>query len=240
MIKLYKLTLHKFIIYLILTGIFAVASSSNVVVIKVGENNTVFSPQNVTLSPGDSIKWVWVAGVHSITSVTVPNNDQSLVINQPLSAANPVIAQKLNMPGTYTFKSIFQTGTYATITVSSPLSNAATVVQHQNIIDIFPNPFNAKLVIDFSNYDYRTTPVVEVYDLVGKLKIHAKFYDQFKDGKMSMETEDLEPGVYFIYIIDNGKKDIYKVIKSANGGGSSMLFRSAGTWASAAGATLNF
>lgn len=212
MIKLYKTTIHKLFICLVLSSIFMSSQAGNVITIKVGENGNVFTPQNVIANIGDSIKWVWVGGVHSITAISVP--DQSLSWNQPLSANAPVFSCKVIVPGTYTYKSIFQNGATGSVVVSSPLTNTAAL-QHSKVIDIFPNPFTRSLVIDFRNYDFSSKPLVEIYDLVGKLRVHTKFVDQFKDGKLYIETEDLDPGVYFIYVIDDGKKDIYKIIKSA-------------------------
>jgi plastocyanin len=213
-----KLYMRIFILILLITG--SLNASAATITIMAGPNNTnTFSPANVTANVGDTIKWVWVSGTHTTTSTTIPATAPSW--NSPLSASSNSFSYKVTVPGTYNYKCVPHGGTMlGTITVSGTTS--APAYSRVPSVSLFPNPFNKNLSINFKNYELTVSkPVVEIYDIVGKQYLQVKFQDPDKNGEMDIDTEFLNPGVYFIYIIINGKKDIYKIIKKNDHTGAS-------------------
>jgi hypothetical protein len=183
-----------------------------------------FSPSSVNANVGDTIRWVWSNGSHTTTSTSVPGGAASW--DSPINSNVTSYSYKITAAGTYNYKCTPHAGMVGVINASS--STGISPVAKSNIVGIFPNPFSRNLVIDFRNYDFSVNkPTVQIFDIVGKQYRHIKFIDQFKDGRLYLDLEELDPGVYFIYIINNGKKDIYKIIKSNDyqpGGGGDHSF----------------
>jgi len=77
---------------------------------------------------------------------------------------------------------------------------------------VYPNPFNDALTIELSG-DQQSPPIVEVYDLNGKLVAKPSQID-VKDGKsfLKWKPENLPSGIY-ILMIETGNKVYYKKIK---------------------------
>ncbi len=54
----------------------------------VNQIGTTFSPSAITVAPGDTVRWVWSSGTHTVTSGT-PCTPDGIYFDSPLSAAVP-------------------------------------------------------------------------------------------------------------------------------------------------------
>ncbi|TND09486.1 MAG: hypothetical protein FD123_1292 [Bacteroidetes bacterium] len=61
-----------------------------------------FSPDTVTISNGDTVRFVWISGVHTTTSTSVPNG--ATTWDKPMDATNCIYEHKFTVNGTYNFQ----------------------------------------------------------------------------------------------------------------------------------------
>ena len=62
-------------------------------VIEINQAGFAFSPNDTSAAPGDTLRFNWSGGTHSVTSGTscVAGNSNGLSFNEPLSMANPIV-----------------------------------------------------------------------------------------------------------------------------------------------------
>lgn len=67
-----------------------------------------FSPSNVTVKQGDTVRWSWTAGPHTVTSGTgFADPNEGAIFNAPLDSANTVVLHTFaDTLGTYPFHCI--------------------------------------------------------------------------------------------------------------------------------------
>jgi plastocyanin len=77
-----------------------------------------FTPANLNVNVGDTIKWTWVSGDHTTTSTTIPSGATSW--NAPMTSDNTTFLYKITEAGTYNYKCIPHAsfGMVGTITAS--------------------------------------------------------------------------------------------------------------------------
>ncbi len=80
--------------YAIVTEAFAVKHTVNV-------QNYVFIPANLNVQVGDTIRWVWINGVHTTTSTTIPTGASSW--DAPMTSSNPVYEYRVAVAGVYNY-----------------------------------------------------------------------------------------------------------------------------------------
>lgn len=100
--------------------------------------NYQFSPSNLNVVVGDVIHWVWVTGVHTTTSVTVPAGANPW--DQPLDATAKSFNYTVTKPGVYSYECSFHSflGMTASFTVSGvvPIVLSAFNISAQNKIPL--------------------------------------------------------------------------------------------------------
>ncbi len=82
-------------------------------------------------------------------------------------------------------------------------------------VTISPNPFSEKVKIEFNGKSSTHIQILMV-DLLGKVIKELSYSEVQKTGRNSIEinTLELNPGLYFIQIEAEGKRETYKIIKS--------------------------
>ena len=94
----------------------------------VNTRNKVFVPADLTIQPGDVVRWVWVDGIHTTTSgIGGPDG----LWDAPIDASNTFFEHTFDTPGAFPYFCRFHLieGMSGTITVSSN-TNAPPVVQN--------------------------------------------------------------------------------------------------------------
>ncbi|MGH2574819.1 MAG: cupredoxin domain-containing protein, partial [Ignavibacteria bacterium] len=61
-----------------------------------------FSPANITVTVGDTIKWQWLSGIHTTTSLTIPSG--AAAWDAPLDNTNQTFIYRITAAGTYNYK----------------------------------------------------------------------------------------------------------------------------------------
>lgn len=119
----------------------------------VSVNTFFFDPQDITIAAGDSVRWNWVFGTHTVTegaNCTVHNP----LFNSPSDNQHPVFIFQFNTPGVYDyfcelhcvtqgmFGSVTVTGQSGVAGAAAPASTAGLGME--------PNPMRGAGVIRFT------------------------------------------------------------------------------------------
>ena len=137
----------------------------------VTQSGLTFSPADLTIAAGDSVRWNWTTGIHTVTSGdNAASPDVGSLFDAPLSSASPSYVFVFANPGVVPYfcrpHELF--GMKGTITVQAvsavgDLPIGVTITR----LDNAPNPFNPQTVISF---DLAGPAPVElrIYDLAGR------------------------------------------------------------------------
>ncbi len=161
-----------------------------------------FTPASLNANVGDTVKWVWVSGIHTTTSTTIPSGAVSW--DAPLDVNNTSYTYVITQPGHYDYICFFhQTfGMVGEINAApSGIKPAGTTIPETFALEQnFPNPFNPSTNIRF---DIPKPSEVElsVYNLIGELQ--AVLYSGTLDAGIytaDWDASEFPSGVY-LYIL---------------------------------------
>lgn len=160
---------------------------SNTQVISIG--GTLFTPNSVTASVGDTIKWVWANGIHTTTSTVIPAG--AIPWNSSMDSAHTTFTYVISIPGQYNYQCSFHYlfGMTGVINVNptaiKPLSNK--VPEEFKLYQNYPNPFNPTTNIKF---DLAKNVVVKIsiYAITGEL-VETLVKQELQSGTYSVEWD---------------------------------------------------
>jgi plastocyanin len=171
-----------------------------------------FSPETVSASVGDTIKWIWVSGNHTSTSGSIPEG--ALGWNAALNNTAGAFAYTVLVPGIYHYASSIHPRTMTgTIEVTSLTAEIPKTDANLPIM-IYPQPFTSKLTVDL-NYSnlFTDNVVIEVFDILGTRQYQKTIGDNVYL-PVNLDLTALPRGVYFVNIRNNKGKAVFKVTKS--------------------------
>lgn len=196
----------KTILLLIVLSSFSLYSSFSVkgqTTTNVSVLNTSFSPANITIDLGDTVRWTNSSGSHNVngTSGTFPGNPESF--GNSISP-NFTFEHKFMTSGTYNYRCDlhFSMGMTGTITVL-PSSNIEQEESVSETIVIYPNPIKDKLNIE-NNTNYNYTHL-SLYSVTGEKILTCDFSN-------SIEINNVESGIYYLRLFGETTFDTKKVV----------------------------
>ncbi len=153
--------------YLIFLMLFAIKSSPATTHI-VNVSNYAFTPQNLNVSVGDTIKWVWISGIHTTTSTTIPQGAQPW--DEIISNTNQTFSYVVSVVGLYNYVCTphITMGMIGSFNASpSYISSIGTNVNNYQLYQNYPNPFNPVTKIKFSipKSEFVT---LKIYNILGE------------------------------------------------------------------------
>ena len=130
-------------------------------------SNFVFTPNNLNITVGDTIKWQWVNGIHTTTSMTIPVG--AATWDAPITSTNQTFFYRVTTAGNYHYKCTphfpgmegdFNASPIGIVPIGGPVPQIYRLSQN------YPNPFNPvtniKVEIPKSSFVKLT-----VYNLLG-------------------------------------------------------------------------
>lgn len=184
------------------------STKSNATIHVVTAQDFSFSPSNFSVAVGDTVRWTWVNGSHTTTSLTVPTG--AATWNAPLNSTNTMFDYIVTMPGSYNYECTPHTGSMLGSFTASPVS-APQLTLTKKSIKAYPLPASEYLIIegpaDVTSYS--------IFDLTGKevLKVDATG----SVGPIIVPSKDfgkLEDGMYLIRSNGSGADVTYRITKS--------------------------
>ena len=103
--------------------------------------NFQFTPANINVSVGDTVKWTWIEGSHTTTSVTIPAG--AATWDNPMTSGSTTFLYKVTVAGLYNYKCIPHAAfgmlgtinasgilpvTFSAFNISAEKSNAASIL----------------------------------------------------------------------------------------------------------------
>ena len=127
---------------LLIAGV-SFAAITHATVITVSVTNFSFSPASFTANVGDTVMWMWSAGTHTTTSLTVPAG--AATWNNPMTSSSPMFNYVITQPGSYTYWcAIHKTAMEGSFTVNvAGVPNISNLVS--DYVTVFPNPVSGVL-----------------------------------------------------------------------------------------------
>ncbi len=175
----------------------------------VSVSNFAFSPANLTsVIVGDTVRFTWVSGTHTTTSVTQSIPANAAVWNSPITSANPTFDYKVTVAGTYSYVCTPHAGSMTGSFVASLPVLSASKIQKSTELKVYPNPFTSKVTINHGGADK-----IEVCSLLGETvaSVSVSTYEK----STVLDLSDLRKGVYFYIIKSDGKVlETRKIVKS--------------------------
>jgi plastocyanin len=174
----------------------------------------VFTPADITVTVGDTVKWQWLDGTHTTTSGSIPTGAGSW--NAPLDASHQTYFYAITQAGTYNYyciphQSLGMTGVITAIpSAVEPIGSS--VPGAYNLGQNFPNPFNPTTNIRFDLPKNSQVRLI-VYDLLGQQQA------VLVNGELSAGSYNVDwnasaypSGIYFYSLSTDDYKAVRKMI----------------------------
>lgn len=87
----------------VVMGFAGAATAWGQVVHTVNQVDMEFIPANITIAQGDSVKWVWSSGIHTVTHGNPCTRDSNFLFDAPLNMNARTFQFQFNTPGIYNY-----------------------------------------------------------------------------------------------------------------------------------------
>ena len=163
--------MKKILFYISVLLLLTPVLNARIITVQTGPNNSnTFAPAVITDAVvGDTIKWVWVSGSHTTTSITVPTG--AAAWDAPQTSSNQIFMYKITVAGAYAYKCTphFAMGMVGSIVASpSAIQQIGSVINDYKLSQNYPNPFNPVTNINFS-IPKNSFVSLKIYDMKGSL-----------------------------------------------------------------------
>ncbi len=192
--------LYTFILSTLFVGSLSAAT------INVSITSNVFTPTTFSANIGDVVMWTLNAGVHNVTSASVPAGAASFA-SGTMSTIGQTFSYTITHAGTYGyFCSIHGSGMAGGFNVTATTIAEPTV---DLLTNAYPNPFNDKLTIKYG----KGIQSIDVFNVVGE-KVKSIDVNN-PDFKVEVNFEALPSGIYFYRTYSDGNIiETRKIVKS--------------------------
>lgn len=200
---------------LIIAGIFLAGVTAYSSTTTIQASGFSFTPSQVTVNIGDTIKWVWVNGTHTTTSTSVPAGATSW--DAPLDNTHTSFIYVTLVSGLYNYDCTYHSslGMTGTITVN-PVGIkhiSGSIPEKFYLYQNYPNPFNPSTTIKFDLPSSGEVSLI-VYGVTGE-KVTALVNQHLEAGNYSADWQasNYPSGIYFYRLAVSGSAGEYKDTK---------------------------
>jgi plastocyanin len=179
----------------------------------------IFTPADLTIQKGDTVKWVWVNGMHTTTSDSTTG---STVWNAPLDQSHTSFSYVFNNTGVFPYYCAFHVsfGMKGIITVepATDVSNENSAPYSFDLEQNYPNPFNPTTTIQYSIAKQSYVTLI-VYNILGRVvatlvngEKPAGNYEVEFNPQQNTNNKQLSSGIYFYQIRAGAYNAVKKMI----------------------------
>lgn len=190
--------------------VFMITSTRAAIVVITQEGNT-FSPDNVSVQVGDTVRWVWTSGSHTTTSATIPVG--AAAWDSQLTSSVTQFDYKVTTEGLYNYvctphAAIGMIGTFtatATLGTNDKLSLSSA--------KLYPNPARESTVLKL-NSEKSGEGIVTIYDLLGNQMSRNDVSIRTGGNNIQVSLDNIIPGIYFVEFKYNQAAVVRRLVKS--------------------------
>lgn len=184
---------------LLALGAFLTANAT-IHTILVGQNGFTFSPNTLSVSVGDTIRFSLVGGFHTTASVQIPSG--AATWDAPINSTSTTFDYKVTQSGDYQYKC----GPHGGGGMKGSFSATVTGVKDEfsaikSSFTISPNPTTEQANLAFSS-DNDFKGYVRIFDALGNLVKEEKIKVQIGENSFSLNTSQLRAGLYYLNLFD--------------------------------------
>ena len=154
-----------------LTGfILAMVNAAAAATHTVTQSNLTFTPASLTIDVGDTVRWVWTAGIHTVTSGTGGVDPEAgALFDASLTSATPLFEHVFTSAGSvpYFCRPHETFGMTGAITVTGVSAVPPAEPLAAELLPNTPNPFNPRTLIRFELLD-PSAVTLRIVDLRGR------------------------------------------------------------------------
>lgn len=189
------------------------ASSTYGTTWNVSVSDFVFTPANLNVTVGDTIKWQWVSGIgHTTTSITVPAG--AAAWNEPINSTNQTYRYVVTVAGSYHYKCTPHFPGMEGFITAVPIgikSEEGKLPNTYKLYQNYPNPFNPVTDIKFE-LPKSSFVKLTVFDLLGG-EVEVLVRQQLNAGSyvVDWDASRYSSGIYFYKLQTDGYSAIKKM-----------------------------
>jgi hypothetical protein len=159
-----------------------------------------FSPNVITtIVVGDIIRWEWVSGNHTTTSVAVPIDGEHWT--SPINSTTTFFEYQVTVAGNYSYQcNPHGAGGMNGILQVSTVTDIQKGLIYNSLV-ISPNPTTDEIQVGF-NSDKSFQATVLIFDATGNLKKEDKVRVKNGDNLISYNVSRFAKGTYFFNLLD--------------------------------------
>lgn len=164
-----------------------------------------FTPNTMSVNVGDTVRFTWLDGSHTTTSVTIPN--VAAPWDSPMNSSITQFDYKVTVAGSYSYKCTPHAGMGMVGAFNaSDVTGIPSINGETSITTIFPNPFNNELIIEQGN-EFPEYSQFIICDILGK-QLKTFYFENISplSGKRKIDVAELPKGVYLVTLKGNGTK----------------------------------
>ncbi len=166
-----------------------------------------FTPANITINLGDTVRWTNAGGTHNVngTTTTFAGNPESFGNSL---GTGWVFDHKFTVAGSYDYRcdQHFGGGMTGRVIVVDPTANIEEIAAESNVIlNIYPIPASNEVTIELSGELLNVTQELAliVFDMSGKEVLSQR---TISTSSIKLNTAKLENGIYIINLMDGNVK----------------------------------
>ncbi|QDA61604.1 T9SS type A sorting domain-containing protein [Hymenobacter jejuensis] len=196
-------TFTRSLVVLLLLVLAGPSAWAETVIIKVTDN--AYTPQTVTVHPGDVVKWQYEGGTNSHPTAS----DNAAWVTFTINTANPTNSITFNNAGSFPYHCTFHgapgVGMYGVITVAvaTPVRPMAVA---PSAFRCYPNPADGVVTLTLDNPQARANASVQLINSLGTLVRTLTVGSEAKtEATLTLPVADLPAGLYGCRWLVNGQ-----------------------------------
>ncbi len=189
---------HAFL--LVAFGLLSHAAGATTIVITVGDN--FYSPQTVSIHPGDVVTWQYQGGTNSHPTVSDTNAWTSFTINSANVSKSLTFATTGAFPYHCSFHGAPGVGMYGVITVAAALPVLPTQLATEALA-AYPNPATGSVTLRLNQAQARAHHVVQFLNLLGSVVRTVEVGPEAVGHDLAISLADLPTGIYCYRLLVN-------------------------------------
>ena len=157
-------------------------------------NNNFFAPDNINVTVGDTIMWMWGQGFHTTTSTSVPAG--AISWDQQINNSAVSFAYVVQVPGVYQYQCNFHSGMVGQFTAITTSVNEQAGALGSMVLSV--NPATQQVKINYFLPQSQKV-LLTVYNALGNA-VYQVNYGTMPQGKNQTQLflSKLAGGIYFI------------------------------------------